>query len=188
MPLYLAEINKTCARWTFDFRLLDFRFSTFRLSTSSMPLITLHSPLYLASSNPGKLREFREAASARGIHVNPLPGIEAFQLASKMAGLLKRTRARKLCITVRTSLARYSRTILGSVLMRFEVRRGSFRPASHDPTQRMTKITASCCKSCAASRRRRVQARRVYKRPSRSAEFRPASRTSPPAAPPTMSA
>ena len=42
-----------------------------------MPLITLHSPLYLASSNPGKLREFREAASARGIHVNPLPGIES---------------------------------------------------------------------------------------------------------------
>src|SRR5208337_667616 len=42
-----------------------------------MPLITLHSPLYLASSNPGKLREFREAASARGIHVEPLPGIES---------------------------------------------------------------------------------------------------------------
>jgi XTP/dITP diphosphohydrolase len=41
-----------------------------------MPLITRHSPLYLASSNPGKLREFREAASARGIAVNPLPGIE----------------------------------------------------------------------------------------------------------------
>jgi XTP/dITP diphosphohydrolase len=42
-----------------------------------MPPITLHSPLYLASSNPGKLREFREAASARGIHVEPLPGIES---------------------------------------------------------------------------------------------------------------
>src|SRR5271157_5485118 len=42
-----------------------------------MPLTTLHSPLYLASSNPGKLREFREAASARGIHVEPLPGIES---------------------------------------------------------------------------------------------------------------
>jgi len=42
-----------------------------------MPLITRHSPLYLASSNPGKLREFREAASARGIHVKPLPGIES---------------------------------------------------------------------------------------------------------------
>jgi XTP/dITP diphosphohydrolase len=49
---------------------------TFRLSTLLMPLITRHSPLYLASSNPGKLREFREAASARGIHVKPLPGIE----------------------------------------------------------------------------------------------------------------
>jgi XTP/dITP diphosphohydrolase len=42
-----------------------------------MPAITLHSPLYLASSNPGKLREFREAASARGIPVEPLPGIES---------------------------------------------------------------------------------------------------------------
>jgi len=41
-----------------------------------MPLITLHSPLYLASSNLGKLREFREAASGRGIQVKPLPGIE----------------------------------------------------------------------------------------------------------------
>jgi XTP/dITP diphosphohydrolase len=42
-----------------------------------MPLITFASPLYLASSNPGKLREFREAAAARGIAVEPLPGIES---------------------------------------------------------------------------------------------------------------
>ncbi len=42
-----------------------------------MPLLTRHSLLYLASSNPGKLREFREAASARGIHVKALPGIES---------------------------------------------------------------------------------------------------------------
>jgi len=42
-----------------------------------MPLITRHSPLYLASSNPGKLREFSQAASARGIAVKPLPGIES---------------------------------------------------------------------------------------------------------------
>jgi XTP/dITP diphosphohydrolase len=42
-----------------------------------MPLISLHSPLYLASSNPGKLREFRHAASPRGIHVEPLPRIES---------------------------------------------------------------------------------------------------------------
>jgi XTP/dITP diphosphohydrolase len=41
-----------------------------------MPLITLHSPLYLASSNLGKLREFRTAAAARGIAVEPVPGIE----------------------------------------------------------------------------------------------------------------
>jgi len=31
--------------------------------------------LHLASTNPGKLREFREAASGRGISVEPLPGI-----------------------------------------------------------------------------------------------------------------
>ena len=42
-----------------------------------MPFITRHPPLYLASSNPGKLREFLEAASARGIQVKPLPGIES---------------------------------------------------------------------------------------------------------------
>ncbi len=32
--------------------------------------------LYLASTNPGKLREFRLAANARGIAVEPLPGIQ----------------------------------------------------------------------------------------------------------------
>jgi XTP/dITP diphosphohydrolase len=31
-------------------------------------------PLFLASSNPGKLREFREAAAARGLTVEALPG------------------------------------------------------------------------------------------------------------------
>lgn len=31
--------------------------------------------LYLASANPGKLREFREAAGARGAVVEPVPGI-----------------------------------------------------------------------------------------------------------------
>jgi XTP/dITP diphosphohydrolase len=36
----------------------------------------MRSPLYLASHNPGKLREFREAALARGIHIESLPGIE----------------------------------------------------------------------------------------------------------------
>lgn len=35
-----------------------------------------HSSLYLASSNPGKLREFREAARARGVSVDPVPGIQ----------------------------------------------------------------------------------------------------------------
>jgi len=32
--------------------------------------------VYLASTNPGKLREFRQAADARGIEVELLPGIE----------------------------------------------------------------------------------------------------------------
>lgn len=34
--------------------------------------------LFLASTNPGKLREFREAAEARGIAVASVPGIERF--------------------------------------------------------------------------------------------------------------
>jgi XTP/dITP diphosphohydrolase len=42
-----------------------------------MSLVSLQSPLYLASSNPGKLREFRAAASARDIDVKPVPGIES---------------------------------------------------------------------------------------------------------------
>ncbi|MGH9470829.1 MAG: non-canonical purine NTP pyrophosphatase, partial [Terriglobia bacterium] len=33
-------------------------------------------PLYLASKNPGKLREFRDAALAFGIPVEPMPGID----------------------------------------------------------------------------------------------------------------
>jgi XTP/dITP diphosphohydrolase len=42
-----------------------------------MHLTTLQSPLYLASFNPGKLREFSGAALARGIRVEPLPRIES---------------------------------------------------------------------------------------------------------------
>ena len=34
----------------------------------------LQTPLYLASSNPGKLREFSAAALVRGVRVQPLPG------------------------------------------------------------------------------------------------------------------
>lgn len=45
-----------------------------------MPLITAHSPLYLASSNPGKLREFRDAALARGIPVEPLPRFKSLPI------------------------------------------------------------------------------------------------------------
>jgi XTP/dITP diphosphohydrolase len=42
-----------------------------------MSPITLQPPLYLASANPGKLREFSAAASARGMLVEPLPRIES---------------------------------------------------------------------------------------------------------------
>lgn len=34
-----------------------------------------HSPLYLASANPGKIREFQDAARACGIAVEAVPGI-----------------------------------------------------------------------------------------------------------------
>ena len=40
-----------------------------------MSLVTRHSPLYLASANPGKLREFREAARNCGIAVEAVPAI-----------------------------------------------------------------------------------------------------------------
>ena len=41
-----------------------------------MSLFARHSLLYLASANAGKLREFRQAASAVGITVEPVPDIE----------------------------------------------------------------------------------------------------------------
>jgi XTP/dITP diphosphohydrolase len=41
-----------------------------------LPLDTSHSPLYLASANPGKLREFRNAAGERGIEVESEPGFD----------------------------------------------------------------------------------------------------------------
>ena len=37
-------------------------------------LVTRHSPLFLASSNPGKLREFRAAAAGRNVRLEALPG------------------------------------------------------------------------------------------------------------------
>lgn len=37
----------------------------------------LRTPLFLASSNPGKLREFRAAAALRGVTVEPLPGFDS---------------------------------------------------------------------------------------------------------------
>lgn len=43
-----------------------------------MSLVTRHLPvnLFLASANPGKLREFRAAAAARGIALESVPGIQ----------------------------------------------------------------------------------------------------------------
>ncbi len=42
--------------------------------TSDVRHQTYDRSLFLASSNPAKLREFREAAAARGVTVEPLPG------------------------------------------------------------------------------------------------------------------
>jgi XTP/dITP diphosphohydrolase len=42
--------------------------------TSDIGHRPFHFTLFLASSNPGKLREFSEAAAARGVKVEPLPG------------------------------------------------------------------------------------------------------------------
>jgi XTP/dITP diphosphohydrolase len=54
------------------------RNSTFADLYSASSLVTRHSSLFLASSNPGKLREFREAAAARGVAVEALPGFADF--------------------------------------------------------------------------------------------------------------
>ena len=50
------------------------RSATSSSASSGSSLVTRHSSLFLASSNPGKLREFREAAAARGVTVEALPG------------------------------------------------------------------------------------------------------------------
>lgn len=47
---------------------------------SRSSLITRHSSLFLASSNPGKLREFRGAAAARGVTVEALPRFDELTL------------------------------------------------------------------------------------------------------------
>jgi XTP/dITP diphosphohydrolase len=41
------------------------------------PAVTRHLPLFLASSNAGKLREFREAGAVRGVKIEALPGFAA---------------------------------------------------------------------------------------------------------------
>jgi len=43
-------------------------------AVSGSSLVTRHSSLFLASSNPGKLREFGEAAAARGVALEAMPG------------------------------------------------------------------------------------------------------------------
>lgn len=43
-------------------------------------IVTRHSSLFLASSNPGKLREFSEAAALRGVSVRPLPGFANLEI------------------------------------------------------------------------------------------------------------
>ncbi len=45
------------------------------MATDNRQLTT--DKLYLASGNPGKLREFREAALVEGVSVEPLPGIQS---------------------------------------------------------------------------------------------------------------
>ncbi len=48
-----------------------------------MPLVTRHSLLYLASANPGKLREFRQAAEAVGITIESVPNIDRIPACSE---------------------------------------------------------------------------------------------------------
>jgi XTP/dITP diphosphohydrolase len=64
--------------------------------------------LLLASSNPGKLREFREAAAARGITVEPLPGFEQMPVCVE-DGATFTENARKKAV-------HYSRDVAGFVL------------------------------------------------------------------------
>ena len=67
-----------------------------------------NKPLYLASSNPGKLREFREAATARGVMVEALPGLAELTLVTEDGATFEEN-ARKKAI-------HYSRKFPGWVL------------------------------------------------------------------------
>ena len=60
-----------------------------------MLLMIPRSPLYLASSNPGKLREFSAAASARGILVEPLPGFESLPACIEDGGTFEENARKK---------------------------------------------------------------------------------------------
>ena len=51
--------------------------ATSSVARSGSSLVTRHPSLFLASSNPGKLREFGEAAAARGVALAALPGLAA---------------------------------------------------------------------------------------------------------------
>ena len=74
---------------------------------SCSPLVTRHSSLFLASSNPGKLREFRAAAAVRGVTVEALPGFAELPGCSE-DGMTFEENARK-------KAAHYSRTFPGWV-------------------------------------------------------------------------
>ena len=152
-----------------------------------MPLFTLHSPLYLASSNPGKLREFREAASARGIRVKPLPGIESLPACIE-DGRTFEENARKKAL-------HYSAYVSGPVFaddsgISVDALRGapgvfSARFARPDATddennrkllEELRRVETAAAGSSPASLRAALEERGI----------RPASRTNPPAAPRTM--
>ncbi len=53
------------------------RSATSSSASSGSSLVTRHSSLFLASSNPGKLREFGEAAAARGVALEVVPDFAA---------------------------------------------------------------------------------------------------------------
>src|SRR6266700_35637 len=63
--------------------------------------------LYLASSNPGKLREFREAAKLSGFQVEPVPGIQSLPRVSEDGRTFRENASKK--------AVHYSRSVDGLV-------------------------------------------------------------------------
>ena len=68
--------------------------------------ISVRTRLFVASSNPGKVREFREAAAVRGVTVEALPGFAQMPVCVE-DGTTFEENARKKAI-------HYSRTFPGS--------------------------------------------------------------------------